>query len=221
MHHTHTYADPDTATERLRPQQNTPMRPNHQKRRPPTSQPSAQGSKHPGRPNSSQRFIPEATQAARTLQEEVEALDRIITELRFCLNGLQPPRSGKLGLEWRLDQGHTAPVPVVWRRALSGGHWRYDEVGRKHLSLRVKTSHAFHDLSKTTKQVARLVQALLEQRADLLRSLSNFTQSATMKVRASSARRAGWQRELDRIQPQARAALVAWKAKKGTWGDDE
>ncbi len=197
------------------------MRPNHQKRRPPTPQPSAQGSKRHAKPNSSQRFIPEATQAARILQEEVEALDRIITELRFCLNGLQPPRSGKLGLEWRLDQGHTAPVPVVWRRALSGGHWRYDEVGRKHLSLRVKTSHAFHDHSKTTKQVARLVQALLEQRADLLRSLSNFTQSATMKVRASGAKRAGWQRDLDRIRPQARAALSAWKAKKGTWGDDE
>lgn len=219
MHHTHAYADPPT--DPIRPKQNTPMRPNHQKRRPPTPQPSAQGSKRTAKPNSSQRFIPEATQAARTLQEEVEALDLIITELRFCLNGLQPPRSGKLGLEWLLDRGYTAPVPVVWRRALSGGHWRYDEVGRKHLSLRVKTSHAFHDHSKTTKQVARLVQALLEQRADLLRSLSNFTQSATMKVRASGTKRAGWQHELDRLKPQARAALAFWKAKKGTWGDDE
>lgn len=198
------------------------MRPNRQKRQPSTPQPSGtQASKHPGRPNSSQRFVPEATQAARTLQEEVEALDRLITELRFCLNGLQPPRSGKLGIEWSLDKGHTAPVPVVWRRAKVGGHWRYDEVGRKHLSLRVKTSHAFHDVSKATKQVARLVQALLEQRADLLRSLSNFTQSAVMKVRASRAKRAGWQRDLDRLKPQAQAALATWKAKKGTWYDDE
>lgn len=198
------------------------MRPNHHKRRPSTPQPSGpQASKHPARPNSSQRFIPEATLAARTLQEEVEALDRIITELRYCLNGLQPPRSGKLGLEWLLDKGYVAPVPVIWCRALSGGHWRYDEVGRKYLSLRVKTSHAFHDVSKATKQVARLVQALLEQRADLLRSLSNFTQSSTMKVRASCAKRAGWQRDLDRLKPQARAALVSWKARKGTWSDDE
>ncbi len=198
------------------------MRPNHHKRRPSTPQPSGtQASKHPGRPNSSQRFVPEATQAARTLQEEVEALDRLITELRYCLNGLQPPRTGKLGLEWSLDKGYIAPVPVVWRRALSGGHWRYDEVGRKYLSLRVKTSHAFHDVSKATKQVARLVQALLEQRADLLRSLSNFTQSSTMKVRASCAKRVGWQRDLDRLKPQARAALALWKSRKGTWSDDE
>lgn len=202
------------------------MRPNRQKLQPSSTQPQPQptgtkASNRPARPNSSQRFVPEATLAARALQEEVEALDRLITELRYCLNGLQPPRSGKLGLEWLLYKGYVAPVPVVWCRALSGGHWRYDEVGRKYLNLRVKTSHAFHDHSEPTRQVAELVQALLGQRADLLRSLSNFTQSSAMKVRASLAKRAGWQRELDRLKPQARAALALWKSRKGTWSDDE
>jgi hypothetical protein len=171
-------------------------------------------------PNSSVRFVPEAAAAALALRAEVERLDDLLKQLAYLLNGLQPPRHGKVSIEWIRKSGSLVPVACVWRRTIGGRRWTYDEVGRTHLASRARSAHEFHDTHHLVRQVLRRTSEVLEQRADLFRTLSNLTQSTSQRVKASTRKRAGWGEGLDALEKIA-AETVARRKARGPMLDDE
>jgi hypothetical protein len=121
--------------------------------------------------------LPEqAARIATRIALEVAEIDRALEVLDDLLNLLQPPRSGKIRIEWWERAGRPVPQPVVWSHAKATG-WRAKRVPSAGLSRRARSTHDFHDTCQQVRAVCQNVTKLMTMREQALAPLAMFSRS--------------------------------------------
>jgi hypothetical protein len=92
------------------------------------------------------------------------------------LNLLQPPRSGKIRIEWWERAGKPVPQPVVWSHTKAAG-WRAKRVPITGLSRRTRSAHDFHGTYQQVRAICHNVTKLLTMREQALVRLAMFGRS--------------------------------------------
>ena len=115
----------------------------------------------------------EAEQATALLLSFIDLIDQQIDVANTVLDDLQPPRTGKITVQWLQRRGRLLPLPVIWKK-LRGGGWRYEVVSHTRLSTRVKKSRDFYDVADKVRVVVKAVSALLEQRKNAVTRLTTY-----------------------------------------------
>lgn len=114
----------------------------------------------------------EVRRVAAGIAAEVAEIDRALTALDELLNFLQPPRTGKIRIEWWERKGRHIPTPVIWSHSKAG--WRAARVPGTGLSRRVKSARDFNDNYKQVKAVCRNATMLLKMREQALAPIAMF-----------------------------------------------
>jgi hypothetical protein len=114
----------------------------------------------------------EVRRVAGGIAAEVVEIDKALTALDELLNLLQPPRTGKIRIEWRERKGRRVPTPAIWSYSKAG--WRAARVPGTGLSRRVKSARDFNDNYKQVKAICQNVTMLLKMREQALAPIAMF-----------------------------------------------
>ncbi|MCP2086070.1 UNVERIFIED_ORG: hypothetical protein J2Y81_002087 [Paraburkholderia sediminicola] len=114
----------------------------------------------------------EVAKLAASIVAEVAEIDKALTALDELLNLLQPPRTGKIRIEWWERKGRRVPTPVIWSYSKAG--WRAVRVPGAGLSRRVKSARDFNDNHKQVKAICQNVTTLLKMREQALAPIAMF-----------------------------------------------
>jgi hypothetical protein len=118
------------------------------------------------------RLPDEVKRVAAGIAAEVAEIDKALTALDDMLNLLQPPRTGKIRIEWWERAGRRVPTPVIWSHSKAG--WRGVRVPGVGLSRRVKSARDFNDNYKQVKAICQNVTTLLKMREQALAPIAMF-----------------------------------------------
>lgn len=132
-------------------------------------------------------MLPE--QVARTAAQiaaEVAEIDRALDGLDDLLNLLQPPRSGKIRIEWWERAGRQVPTPVIWSHSKAG--WRAVRVPGTGLSRRVKSARDFNDNYRQVKAICQNVTKLLKMREQALAPIAMFQRTTAGTLNSNTHR---------------------------------
>ncbi|WP_186203789.1 hypothetical protein [Burkholderia gladioli] len=117
---------------------------------------------------------------------EVVEIDKALLALDELLNFLQPPRTGKIRIEWWERRGRRVPTPVIWSHSKAG--WRAERVSGTGLSRRVKSSRDFHDNYPQVKAVCQNVTKLLTMREQALAPIAMLQRTAAGTLNSNGSR---------------------------------
>lgn len=120
------------------------------------------------------------------LIRQVVLIDEMLLDLDQLLNILQPPRNGKIRIEWHWPSGLKKPRAVVYERkgAQKRGRWTRTVVGTSDLPRRAKTSGLFYENRKVVKALLVQAQVLVADRANLIASVTTLTKSSSFKLKS-------------------------------------
>lgn len=125
-----------------------------------------------------------AYEAVLDLALQIDAIDGMIVDIDLLLNDLQPPQSGKIRIVFSPIDGVGRPVPVIYRRSRVDNKWKYDQIGRARLPMRAKRARDFSDTHEQVTFLLSWCAELMEQRADLIKSITSSKMSAAQRLRA-------------------------------------
>ncbi|MFT4063372.1 hypothetical protein [Paraburkholderia sp.] len=114
----------------------------------------------------------EVARVAAGIVAEVAEIDKALMALDELLNFMQPPRTGKIRIEWWERRGRRVPTPVIWSHSKAA--WRAERVSDTGLSRRVKSSREFHDNYPQVKAICQNVTTLLKMREQALAPIAMF-----------------------------------------------
>lgn len=135
-------------------------------------------------------FEPLFAEANLLITEGLSMIDEALHEVDYLLNDFQPFITGKIRIEFLLIDGMLRPVAVVWRRSTLDNKWRYDKVGRKGLSKRVKKAREFSDTWEIVEGLLKQAMELMALRSNYIRAATNMRMSLTQQHRHIKARSA-------------------------------
>lgn len=114
----------------------------------------------------------DVSRVVEAIVAEVVEIDKALMALDELLNFMQPPRTGKIRIEWWERRGRRVPTPVVWSHSKAG--WRAVRVPSTGLSRRVKSARAFNDNFKQVKAICQNVTTLFKMREQALAPIAMF-----------------------------------------------
>ncbi len=122
--------------------------------------------------------------AGARLIRQVLLLDEMLVDIDQLLNILQPARSGKVRIEWVWVNDIKKPRAVVYsRRGLQKrGKWTREVAGVSNLPRRAKRTGLFHENHQVVRQLLVHAQTLMSERANLVLSVTNLSQSSSRKL---------------------------------------
>lgn len=123
---------------------------------------------------------------AAQIAAEVAEIDRALEGLDDLLNLLQPPRSGKIRIEWWERAGRPVPTPVIWSHSKAG--WRAVRVPGAGLSRRAKSARDFNDNYKRVKAICQNVTTLLKMREQALAPIAMFQRTTAGTLNSNTHR---------------------------------
>jgi len=128
----------------------------------------------------------QASRVAAGIAAEVTEIDRALTALDDLLNLLQPPRSGKIRIEWWERAGRPVPQPVIWSHSKAG--WRAVRVRAAGLSRHVRSARDFNDNYRQVKAICQNVATLLKMREQALAPLAMFERTTAGTLNSNGQR---------------------------------
>ena len=128
----------------------------------------------------------QASRVAASIAAEVAEIDRALTALDELLNLLQPPRTGKVRIEWWERGGRPVPQPVIWSHTKAG--WRAVRVRPAGLSRRVRSARDFNDNYRQVKAICQNVTKLLKMREQALAPLAMFERTTAGTLNSNGQR---------------------------------
>ena len=133
------------------------------------------------------------------LINQVVLIDEMLVDLDKLLNILQPPRNGKIRIEWEWIDDLKKPRAAVWERkgAQKRGKWNRSYSSTNHLPLRAKRSRLFWDNRKIVVELLTLAQTLMVTRSNLIQSITNLDKSAQQKLASITPKANVWREQLN------------------------
>lgn len=124
----------------------------------------------------------------RQLADHVMQIDQALAGIDDLLNILQPPRTGKIRIEWWRRHGRVAPTPAAWIQLPGNSRWRAERLPIAGLSKRVKKARAFHDFHRQVQALCQEASKLLVMRHQAMERIAMF-QRTTAGLLSENERR--------------------------------
>lgn len=144
-------------------------------------------------------LLPLVTEKTRSLALQMQTFDGMLWEIDQLLNDLQPPLSGKIRFFLPKDDPFQRYLPVIWRRSPKDSKWKFDKRGWDYLTLRVMKAREFSDNYDLVFSLVSLACEIQKARANLLRSITNFTQSHDRKKDAAVPNGTKWRKTIEKV----------------------
>lgn len=121
---------------------------------------------------------------------QIEAIDDLLWHVNQLICDLQPHKHGRVSIKTHSNDPFLRPYPTVWRISKVDKGRKSDKKGRERMPMLAKKSREFSDNYDLVFELLQIGQKLMDDRAALILSVTNFKQSVSQKKSRISERAA-------------------------------